>query len=164
MGYHLCKIYCCEGIMQIKAQIDDRYKQIELHVCNHTADEEVMQLLKELHTLFDDSLIGTDEKGNRCLLKPKELLTIYAEGQRVYGLTVNGRHTIGKTLYELEEALKGAGFIRISKSELINFRAIKSLDLSITGTIKVVMQNGYETYCSRRNVAKIKELLVREKG
>lgn len=150
--------------MQIKTQIEDRYKEIELHVCKNAADQEVMQLLKELHTLFDDSLIGTDEKGNRCRLRPKELLTIYAEGQRVFGLTLNGKYVIGKTLHELEEALQNAGFIRISKSELINYRSIKSLDLSITGTIRVVMLNGYETYCSRRNVAKIKELLVREKG
>ena len=148
--------------MQIKAQIDDRYKEIELHVCKNAADQEVMQLMKELHTLFDDSLIGTDEKGNRCRLSPKELLTIYAEGQRVFGWTAEGKFTIGKTLHELEEALHHAGFIRISKSELINYRQIKSLDLSITGTIRVMMRGGYETYCSRRNVAKIKELLVRE--
>ena len=150
--------------MQIRTQIDEKYKEIELHVCKAAADKEVMQLVKELHALFDDSLVGTDEKGNRVRLQPKELLTLFAEGQRVFGLAADGKYAIGKTLYELEEALQGAGFIRISKSELINYRRIKSLDLSITGTIRVVMQNGYETYCSRRNVAKIKELLVREKG
>lgn len=149
--------------MQIRTQIDDRYKEIELHVCKDTADTEVMQLVKELHALFDDALIGTDEKGNKVRLRPKELLTIYAEGQHVFALSGDGKYVISKTLHELEGSLQTAGFIRISKSELINYRRIKSLDLSVTGTIRVVMPGGYETYCSRRNVTKIKELLVREK-
>lgn len=42
-------------------------------------------------------------------------------------------------------------------------KKIRSLDVSLTGTIKVIMKNGYETYTSRRNVAKLKELLLRGK-
>ena len=38
----------------------------------------------ELHTLFDETLSGTDEKGNRCLIKPAEVFSFYAEGQRVF--------------------------------------------------------------------------------
>jgi DNA-binding LytR/AlgR family response regulator len=40
-------------------------------------------------------------------------------------------------------------------------KKIKSLDMSVTGTIRVIMKNDYETYVSRRNVARIKERLAK---
>ena len=45
-----------------------------------------------------------------------------------------------------------------------NYKRIRSLDLGLTGTIRVIMKNGYETYSSRRNVAKLKELLQNVKS
>ena len=50
-------------------------------------------------------------------------------------------------------------FLRISKSEIINLRKIERLDMSITGTIKVVLTDGTETFTSRRNVTKLKKSL-----
>ena len=85
------------------------------------------------------------------------------EGQRVIVLTGDGRYVVQKKLYELETELGEANFIRISKSEIVNIHKIKSLDLSITGTIRLVMKTGYETYVSRRNVSKIKEKLTKER-
>ncbi|MCR5824454.1 MAG: LytTR family transcriptional regulator [Lachnospiraceae bacterium] len=147
--------------MLIKAEIDARYKETELHVCNNEKTEEVKDLLTELHSLYDMSLMGTDERGNRVKLSPRELVSFYAEGQRVYALGDKEKYAVPKKLYELEKELESVGFARISKSELLNIRRIKSMDLSLTGTIRIVMNTGYETYTSRRNVAKIKEMTKR---
>ena len=97
------------------------------------------------------------------LIRRAEILSAYSEGQRVMVLTSDGRYSVQKKLYELEAELGDANFIRISKSEIVNIHKIKSLDLSITGTIRLVMKTGYETYVSRRNVSKIKEKLTRER-
>ncbi|MBQ7635897.1 MAG: LytTR family transcriptional regulator [Lachnospiraceae bacterium] len=144
--------------MLIKAEIDERYIETELHVCNHERTEEVKQLLTELHNYYDTSLIGTDERGNKVKLSPRELVSFYSEGQKVLALGGKEKYTVSKKLYELEKELESIGFIRISKSELVNIKRIKSMDLSLTGTIRIIMNTGYETYTSRRNVAKIKEM------
>ena len=65
--------------------------------------------------------------------------------------------------WKIEEEYEKLCFVRISKSEIVNYKKIKSLDMSLTGTIKVIMKNGYETYSSRRNVSKLKELLLQNK-
>ncbi|MBR1692487.1 MAG: LytTR family transcriptional regulator DNA-binding domain-containing protein [Lachnospiraceae bacterium] len=148
--------------MLIKAEINEKYRDIEVHVCKNRLDDEARRVLGELHTMFGRALAGTDEKGNKCVLSPADIISFYSERQRVFALDSNGRYTVSKKLYELEEELDSSGFVRISKSEIVNFRKIKSLDLSVTGTVKVIMKNGYETYSSRRNVAKIKERLVKE--
>ena len=50
-------------------------------------------------------------------------------------------------------------FVRISNSEIINLKKVKSFDLSFAGTICVTLSNGQTTYVSRRYVSKIKQVL-----
>ena len=149
--------------MKILTETDNKYKEIELHVCSNALTDEVRAVVGELHEIYDYNIPGTDEKGNKRMIRRTEILSAYSEGQRVIVLTGDGRYAVQKKLYELEHELGDANFIRISKSEIINIHKIKSLDMSITGTIRLVLKTGYETYVSRRNVAKIKEKLTKEK-
>ena len=149
--------------MKILTETDNKYKEIELHVCNNALTDEVRAVVGELHEIYDYSIPGTDGAGNKRIIRRAEILSAYSEGQRVIVLTIDGRYTVQKKLYELENDLGEANFIRISKSEIVNIHKIKSLDLSITGTIRLVMKTGYETYVSRRNVSKIKEKLTKDR-
>ena len=149
--------------MKILTETDNKYKEIELHVCNNALTDEVRAIVGELHEIYDYNILGTDETGNKRMIRRAEILSAFSEGQRVIVLTGDGRYVVQKKLYELEQDLGDTNFIRISKSEIVNIRKIRSLDLSITGTIRLVMKTGYETYVSRRNVAKIKEKLTKER-
>ena len=149
--------------MKIKAQINEQYKEIEVHVCNDEMNDEVKNVMGRLHTFFDSSISVTDEVGNKCLISPMEVYSFYSEGQKVIAMDKDKKYVIQKKLYELEEEFGTLCFVRISKSEIVNYKKIKSLDMSLSGTIKVIMKNGYETYTSRRNVSKIKQLLLKDK-
>ena len=149
--------------MQIRPEIDFKYKEIEIHVCNDRMNEEVNDVVLQLHNFFDTTITGIDENGNRCMIRPAGIFSFYAEGQRVIAMDATKRYTVPKKLYELEQEYESLHFVRISKSEIVNYKKIKSLDMSLTGTIKVTMKNGYVTYSSRRNVAKIKELLLQNR-
>jgi DNA-binding LytR/AlgR family response regulator len=61
-------------------------------------------------------------------------------------------------LYELEERLDNR-FVRISNSEIVNLKKVKSLDLSFVGTICMELSNGEVSYVSRRYVSKMKKIL-----
>ena len=147
--------------MIIKPEIENKYKQIELHVCNDELNDEVKSVVRELHEIFDETIAAVDERGNRLKISPSEILSFYAEGQKVFAVGVKDRYSVSMKLYELEEGLAKRSFVRISRSEIVNYRKIKSMDMSVTGTIKITMKNDYETYVSRRNIAKIKELLIK---
>ncbi len=149
--------------MKIRSEIKEQYKDIEIHVCNDEMNDEVKNVMGSLHTFFDSSISATDEVGNKCMISPMEVYSFYSEGQRVIAMDKDKKYTIQKKLYELEEEFGSLNFVRISKSEIVNYKKIKSLDMSLSGTIKVVMKNGYETYTSRRNVSKIKQLLLKGK-
>lgn len=145
--------------MLIKSEINPKYDELEIHVCKNVADSEVNSTLETLHSVFDKTINGIDERGNVCTVKPSEVISFFAEGQKVFALKDNGKYSVSLKLYELEEELGKSFFVRISKSELVNIKKIRKLDLSLTGTIRVVMKNGYETYTSRRNVSKLKNIL-----
>lgn len=150
--------------MKILTETDNKYKEIELHVCNNALTDEVRAIVGELHEIYDQNIPGTDAKGNRHMLRRSEILSAYSEGQKVFVITADGPYSVSRKLYELEKDLGDIDFIRISRSEIINIRKIRSMDMSLTGTIKLVMKTGYKTYVSRRNVTKIKEKLTKERS
>ena len=47
----------------------------------------------------------------------------------------------------------------MSHSEIVNWKRVTALDLSLSGTIRVTLTGGVTTYVSRRYVKKIKEVL-----
>ncbi|MBQ1317607.1 MAG: LytTR family transcriptional regulator [Lachnospiraceae bacterium] len=149
--------------MDIRTEIDRKYGAVELHVCSGAMTDEVRTVERELHEMYDRRIPGTDARGNRCLLTPGGIISVYAEGQKVMALCEEGTYTVPAKLYEFEQAFGEHLFVRISKSELVNIRKIRKLDMSISGTIRIRMKNGYETYVSRRNVAKIRERLLTER-
>lgn len=150
--------------MIINPEISSKYDVIEIHVCKNVSDAEVKSTLETLHTVFDKTIKAVDERGNVCTINPSEVISFYAEGQKVFALKEDGKYSVYMKLYELEEAFGDVFFARISKSELVNVKKIKSLDLSLIGTIRVIMKNGYETYTSRRNVTKLKNILKEQGG
>ena len=95
-----------------------------------------------------------------ALLKPEEILRVYAQRQRVFAQTAQGVFPVKFRLYELEERL-GEEFVRISSSELVRASAIRSMDFSLAGTIRLTLEDGTVTYVSRRQVAKIKKRFER---
>ena len=134
--------------MQIKTIIDKKYKETEIHVLKDSLDDEVRNVVRELHGIFDETLTGTDERGNKCVLRPLDIVSFYAEGQRVFAIDDSERYSVSSKLYELEEKYGKSGFVRISKSEVVNFKKIKSLDMSFTGTTKVIMKYRFHNHSS----------------
>ena len=56
-----------------------------------------------------------------------EIYTFYAEGQKVFARSREEKYTVNSKLYELEEQMDSALFVRISKSELVNIKKIKKM-------------------------------------
>lgn len=145
--------------MQVKAHIDKIFKKMEIHVCNAEMTPTVDHLVEEIGKFVNDTVVGTDGRGEKVVLSIGKMIRFYAENQKVFAQDEKGLYSISKKLYELEIDLDEKRFLRISKSEIINLRKIERLDMSITGTIKVVLTDGTETFTSRRNVTKLKKSL-----
>ena len=147
--------------MKVREYIDKRFSEIELFVCYQESNEQVKNLVKKLENSVNLNIMGTDFRGDKCKIAIGDVVRFYAEGTKVIAEAKKELYTISYKLYELEAKLDEKHFTRISKSEIVNIQKIVKLDLSYAGTIKVILDNGTETYTSRRNVKKLKEILGR---
>ncbi len=145
--------------MLIKTKISSEFDGLEIQVCHHENTDEVQETVLALQQFFDKQYLGYDAKGAAGILRANNILCFYAAGTKVYAKTGTKEYVVEKKLYALEEELANNNFVRISKSEIVNIRHIRKVDMNIAGTIKVILSDGSETYASRRNVTKLKTAL-----
>ena len=144
--------------MQFEVKIDETVTEPKVLILTDKITNEVNDLVRKLAE--DERQIIAGFRGDTVtLLDEKELLRVYASGGRVYAVTAEGEYVLRLRLYELEERLRPFSFVRISNSEIINLKRVRSFDLSLVGTICVTLSDGSKAYVSRRYVPKIKEVL-----
>lgn len=136
-------------------------------ILNSEREDEVIVYAKEKNSLvksIEDLVNGADnyftvqnESGIKRITE-KEAYCFYVENKKVYALTEKEKLLLKMRLYSIEEKLS-EDFIKINQSTVINIKKIQRFDVSVTGTLKVIMKNGYTDYVSRRRIKNVKERL-----
>lgn len=144
--------------MRVKLRIQENFKELEVHVCYRERNAQVERTAAQIAELLQASIQVADSSGVR-ILPAAEVLRCYAEQQKVLVQTNEGVFQAQQKLYELEELLPEHQFVRISRSEIVNLRRIRRLDMDLAGTIKVFLSDGTQTYTSRRCIPRLKQAL-----
>ena len=145
------------GALKIDVTLDPALEELLVKVLSPGETEELQALLRRLEE--PRRLTGFRE-GSAVPLEAAEVLRFYGEDKEVRAQALGGEiYTVRLRLYELEERLDRKAFVRVSHSEIVNWKRVTALDLSLSGTIRVTLEGGVVTYVSRRYVKKIKEVL-----
>ncbi len=144
--------------MQIEVRLDSTVTEPKVIILTHQMTEEVNAIIHMLSE-SEPKLITGFRDDTAVVLDEKDILRVYAANGKVFAVLPSGEYMLRLRLYEAEERLKQHHFIRISNSEIINLKKVRSFDLSFTGTICVVLSDGSKTYASRRYVTRLKGVL-----
>ena len=144
--------------MKLEVHIDPALAEARVEVYAPARAAEVDALLDRL-AAGTTPLLGFCPNGTAVPLDLDAVLRFYGEDKDVRAQTPEAVYTVRERLYELEQQLEGRRFVRISHSEIVNLRKVTALDLSLTGTIRMILTGGVMVYVSRRYVKKIKEVL-----
>lgn len=144
--------------MQVEIRIDSTVREPKVIVVTDRMTDEVNEIVRKISETEPTMLAGFRED-TVTVLDPEEIYRIYAANGKVFAVAGKAEYSLRMRLYEVEERFRGSSFVRISNSEIINLKAVRSFDLSLAGTIRVALKNGEAAYVSRRYVAKIKEAL-----
>jgi DNA-binding LytR/AlgR family response regulator len=99
-------------------------------------------------------------RGKRIVIVPlREVIRVEIEEKLVFAVTANDRLLVEKTISELEAILEPAGFLRISRGELVNLEMVKELVPWFSGTWRVKLANGEERDVSRERARQLKEAM-----
>lgn len=144
--------------MEIEIKLDPQYKIPKIIILTEKVTEEINTITEKLSVKSPQFISGFRDNILK-ILEQDEIIRIYSNSGRVIAVTMEGEYYLRQRLYEMEEQLDSAVFVRISNSEIINLKKVKSFDMSFTGTICVSMTDSAVTYASRRYVSKIKKKL-----
>ena len=144
--------------MQIEIEIDEKCREPKIIVVTDKMTDEVNDLLKRLSDVRPQVIAGFKDEIVE-LLEPSDIYRVFAVSGKVLAETARGEYALRLRLYEAEQRLDSRSFVRISNSDIINLKKVRSFDLSFAGTICVTLSNGTVTYVSRRSVARIKQVL-----
>ena len=144
--------------MEIEIKIEPDYKIPKVIIVTEKVTEEINALIAKLSEETPQLISGFRDNMLR-ILEQDEIIRVYSENGKIIAATDEGEYVLRQRLYEMEERLDGTKFVRISNSEIINLKKVRSFDLSFTGTICVSLSDSSVTYVSRRYVSKIKKIL-----
>mgnify|MGYP004717387529 FL=1 len=144
--------------MQIEIKIDEKCKEPKIIVVTDKMTDEINAVIQRLADEQPQVLAGFREDTVE-VLEMSCIYRVFTASGKVFAETDRGEYTLRLRLYEAEQRLDSRFFVRISNSDIINLKKVRSFDLSLAGTICITLSNGTVTYVSRRSVAKIKQLL-----
>ncbi|MGN0155264.1 MAG: LytTR family DNA-binding domain-containing protein [Lachnospiraceae bacterium] len=146
--------------MKLEIKIDTNVVEPEAVITTAGMTDEVNRVVNYISNMEEATSIITGQKDGKIeLLDQDNIIRLYAEDGKVFAKTNQSTYQIRLRLYELEERLDSEKFVRISNSEIVNLKKVKSLDLSFVGTICMEFVNGEVSYVSRRYVSRIKKVL-----
>lgn len=93
------------------------------------------------------------DDGSDVILDPKEIYYLDFVDRKLFAYTKDGVYRVMNTLASCEEMLWNYGFVRVSKSNLVNIYKIKGLKPDINMKVYASFDNG-ERICINRNYKK----------
>lgn len=128
-------------------RVDDAVSRVadELARCGEHAGTVQM---REQRAMLRDAVLA-QSGDSMVVLHLKDILMARVEDGRVTLHTAKQTFRSAQRLYELETRL-GTGFVRLSKSVLVNLDAIERIEPGFGGSVSVRLTNGTVEWISRR--------------
>lgn len=98
--------------------------------------------------------------GERCwIVRLTDIFLFESEGNYTRLLFASERPLILRSLASVQETLDPSVFFRANRSQIVNLRMIESVDDEVDGRIVVQLPRGIQVAISRRQSARLRELL-----
>ena len=143
---------------------DPSQQDIDIVITAASKDEQVEELLQKIADPFDSTFTVYDDKGSAIIIPLDKVYSISSNNRKLKVVTEDGIFEMRSSLQDIEQDLRSPSFIKISRYEIINLMKVKEFDFSVSGTLRLEMNNGMQTWASRRNISEIKKRLTRKEN
>ena len=144
--------------MRVEIEQDPALKSPEITIRCPAIDEDILRIVAMLR-VQEQKVTGILD-GDWHLLDAKSILYFESVDKRTFCYTRGAVYECPLRLYEIEEKLGGADFLRISKATVVNFRAIQSIHPDFGGRLTVTLENGERQCVSRQYAPLIRQKLT----
>lgn len=138
---------------------DETLDSIDVTVRASENDNEVSALIDRVNASGGDTISVSG--GNVTDVVPAgDIILLTVEGKSVNVITENDRFTARQPLSSIESSLDKKRFVRISRYEIINLAKVVRYDFTMSGTLRIELVGGMETWASRRCIPEIRRHLA----
>ena len=152
--------------INIRLETDPSCHETEVIIRTGQKTEWIESLIRTIEGCADEDYppVLAYRRGALTLLDQRQILRAYTENRKLILCAENQRYEARQSLRDLEAILDRKSFVRISRFEIINLRKAASFDFSNAGTIRVIFEDGTETWAARRYVQAIQQTLKDSAG
>ena len=142
--------------MKIEIKLSADVKEPYAVIYTNQMTDEIQQITQQFH--ISSRMITVMDQEQYVVLDPSEIYMVRMENEQLIVYCEHKNYVSSKRLYEMEELL-GSGFMRISKSTIINLKVIRCVEPSFNGTMLLLLKNGNKDYISRKYLPQFKKYL-----
>ncbi len=150
--------------IKVRFTADPNIEYIDIQIRSAECCGQVRKIIDILTEQENEAIAVNDINGSVVMLSPSEIILLSVDGKQVNVITKKGRYTIRRSLQNLEEALDSRRFIRISRYEIVNLSKVVRYDFTLSGTLRLELAGGIETWASRRCIPQIRKQLTSDRG
>lgn len=138
--------------MKYKLIIDENVE--ESIVITAKEKHELVNKIEKIINMTEYNLIAYSEEE----IIPIDIKCVYAfftKDSKVYVSLKDKEYVIKERLYQIEGLLDDS-FVKINQGCIVKISTILKFDSSLTGSLKVILKNGFQDYISRRELKNVK--------
>ncbi len=122
-------------------------------------DDQVSTLMKRIADPLAGNLTVRDSANAVVSLSEERIITVAADNKKLKITAEDGMYWLKMSVQDIERLLNPSYFLRISRYEIINLQKVEQFDFSVSGTLRIELENNQETWASRRFIPAIKKRL-----
>lgn len=124
-------------------------------------DGQVAALMNKMADPLASTWEVRDEQGVPVTLLEESITIVSADNKRLRISADDGMYWLKMTLQDIEKALNPSMFLRVSRYDIVNLKKVQRFDFSVSGTLRIELEDGQEVWASRRFIPVVKERLKR---
>lgn len=148
--------------MRISLFPDKKLEEDHLSLSYRQMTPHIEKILETAGGSSMTTLQAQNTKGEKVFITLDDVLYFEAVDRKTFAYTSDTVFELGDTLGSLEEIFADAGYIRISKSAIINIYRIRAIKPEVNMRVRAVMDNG-EHLIINRNYKKAFQQYLKER-
>ena len=145
--------------INVRFERDKGRDDIDVLFTASEVDAQVAALMNKVADPISTMWEVDDEQGLTVTLSEERIVLISADNKRLKVTADDGVYWMKMTLRDMEAALNPSIFLRVSRYDIVNLQKVEHFDFSVTGTLRIELEDGKETWASRRFIPAVRERL-----